>query len=145
MAFLTEDRLLSSSDDLSVRLWDLKSRRCLAAWPASTGIVHALAATPDGGWFAAGGRNGLITLWPREVGLPAAFFHGHTSAIVQLVFSPDGNQLLSTSKDGAVRLWDTTGRQDGRTRSRAEGDGRSPASQRCNTELIMPHSATGIR
>ena len=100
-------RLVSASNDGTVRLWDVATGRCLHNFKGHTGEVFAAAFHPDGTRLATGGRDRSVWLWDlarREV---VARLPGHTSFIWSLAFSPDGKTLVSGSGDFTVRLWDT--------------------------------------
>ncbi|MFD1810875.1 WD40 repeat domain-containing protein [Rhodococcus gannanensis] len=105
--------LATSSDDRSVRLWDLSNRAApvlLPPVPAEFGdVVHSVAFAPDGRMLAASSDDGVIRLFDttdvrvvREVGSPV---QAHTGAIWTIAFEPRGTTLVSASWDGTVKRW----------------------------------------
>ena len=76
-----------------------------------TGLVRALAFSPDGQMLASGGSDRDIHLWDAQTGTFRRTLTGHTRVVTALAFSPDGNLLASASGDKTVRLWNLqTGR-----------------------------------
>ena len=105
--------MATSSDDRSVRLWDVSNRSApvpLPPVPAEFGdVVHSVAFAPDGRSLAASSDDGIIRLFDttdvravREVGAPV---QAHTGAIWTIAFAPDGATLVSASWDGSVKRW----------------------------------------
>jgi eukaryotic-like serine/threonine-protein kinase len=105
--------LASSSNDATVRLWDVSHpARPAALGQALTGDtrwVQTIAFSPDGRTLASGGGDGMVRLWDvadparaRQIGRP---LRGHTHAVSSVVFSPDGRTLVSGGDDWSVRLW----------------------------------------
>jgi WD40 repeat protein len=74
------------------------------------GIVSAVAASPDGAWFASGSDDATVKLWRTSDGsvartLTATGLHQVTS----LAFGPPGTNLIAAGYyDGSIRLWNTT-------------------------------------
>jgi WD40 repeat protein len=100
-------RLVSASNDRTVRLWDTATGKCLRVFEGHTDEVFAVAFHPDGARIASAGRDRAVWLWDPTSEQAVARFPGHTSYIWSLAFSPDGATLVSGSGDSTVRLWDT--------------------------------------
>jgi WD40 repeat protein/tetratricopeptide (TPR) repeat protein len=129
----TDDRLLAvgyggQADVSYVLLWDIDAGRELARLPGatdladfrldeSTGVVGALAFSPDGKYLVAGfGTPRMFT--PESLPSPLKVWEvatrrlirrlsGHTGFCVSLEFSSDGARLASGSRDGTAILWST--------------------------------------
>ncbi|MEV5595118.1 hypothetical protein [Streptomyces sp. NPDC052496] len=71
-----------------------------------TGIVTAVAHSPDGRTLATGSVDRTVKLWDVATGRMLATFIGHVGPVFALAFSPDGRVLASAGDDGSVRLWD---------------------------------------
>jgi WD40 repeat protein len=75
-------------------------------------LTHGLAFSPQGGWLAAGSRDGNLRLWktadllsgqPAE---PVFTVLAHKKGVNSVTFSPDGIRLASGGNDAVARLWD---------------------------------------
>jgi len=97
---------LSSSNDKTVRLWDLETGQLLHVFEGHSQQVNFVAASPDGRLALSGGRDNILWLWDVEGRKRVRSFVGHTDAITQIVFTPDGRRALSSSYDMTVRVWD---------------------------------------
>jgi WD40 repeat protein len=72
-----------------------------------TGVVSAVAFSPDGRRLASASDDGTVRLWDPATGATLATLAGHTRRVFAVAFSPDGRRLASASDDGTVRLWDS--------------------------------------
>jgi len=99
--------------DGSVRLWDLDSRRQLAAFRTELhqragheALVTSLAFSADGAFLASGHVDGNIHLWSLDMGAEIRVRFGHDASIGQLAFSTEGTTLASGGLDDTIKLWD---------------------------------------
>ena len=103
--FTADGRLLSTSDDGTVRLRPLSGEGGIVRVDAGTPL-RAAAFDPRLGLVAAGTADGDVRIWRLAEGRWDGEFRGHTAAVTALGFTADGTQLLSASEDGTVRRWD---------------------------------------
>jgi WD40 repeat protein len=101
------ERLVSGSDDRTIRLWDLRDP---AADPKVLSDhedwVRSVAFSPNGERLASGSDDRTIRLWDLRDPVPKSFVLGrHESGVWSVVFSPDGERLASGSDDGTIRVW----------------------------------------
>ncbi|OCH91364.1 WD40 repeat-like protein [Obba rivulosa] len=100
-------RLISSSWDGAVRVWDMAS-----IGPTSTEsaghqtAVTCLAYSSDGQLVASGGADRRIIVWDALTGEHKQTLEGHDSEILHVAFSPDGTRLISTASQDHCRVWE---------------------------------------
>jgi len=129
------ERVLSSSLDTAISVWDAKSRQ--VAYPkfgGHTEYVESVAFSQDGKLLALADKDATLILLDienrAELNLPLAErvennivgnslrqeswemsrlrpFSGHTTAPNRLTFSDDGSLLASAGRDGVIILWNT--------------------------------------
>ena len=77
-----------------------------------TGLVRAVAFSPDGKSIVSGSWDDTIRVWEVASGSAVSVLARHTSDVNAVAFSPDGKILASASDDRTVRVWDAaTGRE----------------------------------
>jgi WD40 repeat protein len=75
-------------------------------------LTHSLAFSPQGGWLAAGSRDGYLRMWKLAdllSGQPAApvfIVLAHKKGVNGVSFSPDGQRLATGGNDAVARFWD---------------------------------------
>jgi serine/threonine protein kinase len=99
-------QVVSCSEDRTLRLWDLASRKHLRTFTGHTATAWTVAFSPKGRQILSGGYDNSVRLWNADTGDEIRQFQGHTKAVAAVCFSPDGKQTLSASLDGTLRLWD---------------------------------------
>ncbi len=95
--------------------WDYLNRVCQLerfVLTGHTGVVYAVAVSPDGKRIASAGQDSSVRVWDTESGTLIRVLEGHTSWVRSLCFGPDPGQLSSAGDDNTVRIWNTeTGTQ----------------------------------
>jgi len=112
-------RLVTASDDKTLRLWELPSGRPLRVIRPPIGFgdegkLYAVALSPDGrtiacgGWTTIGSEKGAtIYLFDSTGGAMKTRLTGLPNVINHLAFSPDGRFLAATLASGGIRLYRT--------------------------------------
>ncbi len=113
---LPDGRLLSWSQDNTLRLWEGESGAILAVLEGHTGWVKGARVLPDGRLLS-WSLDGTLRLWDGESGAMLAVLEGHTSGVLGAQVLPDG-RWLSWSDDHTLRLW---GGESGATHMVLEG------------------------
>jgi WD40 repeat protein/serine/threonine protein kinase len=99
-------RVLSTSADHTIRLWDLRTGQTVAILHGHTKACHGVAISPDGRLALTGGADHTVRLWDLQTGEQRKVFAKHGDVVWCVVFSPDGRQFASGGADLTVRLWD---------------------------------------
>lgn len=73
------------------------------------GIVHTVAASPGGTYWAASSINGAVHLWRDEGRTTHLSIPAHRKQVKALAFSPDEQILATCSWDCTIKLWETKG------------------------------------
>ncbi len=103
--------LASSSDDGTIKLWDVTTRTEIATLEGPGGGAFSIVFSPDGGTLAFGSW-GTIKLWDTATRTEIATLEGHTGAVSAVSFSSDGVTLVSGSGDATIKLWDIATRTE---------------------------------
>jgi WD40 repeat protein len=99
-------RIVSASDDKTLKLWDAKTGAALATLAGHTNRVGACAFSPDGSRIVSASRDKTLKLWDAQTGAALATLRGHTHFVLACAFSPDGSRIVSASNDKTLKLWD---------------------------------------
>jgi WD40 repeat protein len=107
LAFSTDgQRLLTTSDDKSAKVWDVATGDLLMTLNGHTGIVSKGIYSPDGLWIVTAGHDGTIRFWDSQTGLLAKTLTDHTSPVITLAYSPNGKIMASGGLYERIILWD---------------------------------------
>jgi len=100
-------RILSASDDKTLRLWDVKTAAEVRRFEGHTDVVTGAAFLRDGKRLVSGSMDGSIRLWEVESGKELKKLIGHTGPLGRgLAVLPDGKRIVSGSFDKTLRIWD---------------------------------------
>ncbi len=96
--------LITTSDDTTLRLWDMKSGG-VRVLTGHTDEVWRLTFSPDGHSFATAGKDRTARLWDLNTG-ESRVLAGHPGSVDSVAYTPDGRHLLVTNRgDALVRVW----------------------------------------
>jgi WD40 repeat protein len=111
-------RVVSASDDGTLRVWDLESGRGLATLAGHTGAVTGCVVTPDGRRVVSASLDGTLKVWDLESGRALATLQGHTDWVNACAVTADGRRVVSASDDRTLKVWDL---ESGRALSTLQG------------------------
>jgi WD40 repeat protein len=102
--------LATASDDGTIRLWDVASRKTTRMLKGHKAEVNCVAFSPDGKTLVSGSgtyhpqaETGELRCWEVATGKSTAL-EGHTSSVISVGFRRDGKVLAAGGWDGTVRL-----------------------------------------
>jgi WD40 repeat protein len=99
-------RIVSGSDDQTVRVWDASTGAQLQLLRGHTDDVLSVAFSPDGSRILSSGADDTARVWDASTGASIAVMRGDTDWLRHAAFSPDGKHVVSASDDKSVRVWD---------------------------------------
>lgn len=88
-------RLISASNDKTVRLWDMEGNKQLKTVSTQDGAVYSVAFNPDGKTVLTGGADKTVRLIDVDNNSEIRRFNGPEFAVYTVAFSPDGKTLAA--------------------------------------------------
>ena len=98
-------RVITSSHDDTVRVWDVASGREIARLEGVGSEPLCAIFAPDEERVLTGHRDGRIRIWDLDDQKMIAELIGHSEYVYSLARSPDGETVISGSGDCTVRIW----------------------------------------
>jgi WD40 repeat protein/uncharacterized caspase-like protein len=95
--------LASASEDRSVKLWDVATRREIRTLMGHSDRVESVAFSPDGKLVASSGDDGRVVVWEVVTGI-RVHLYAQSVPIPSIAFSPNGRYLAAWSSE--IRIWD---------------------------------------
>ncbi|XP_054568874.1 TAF5-like RNA polymerase II p300/CBP-associated factor-associated factor 65 kDa subunit 5L isoform X1 [Eptesicus fuscus] len=97
--------LLSCSEDMSIRYWDLGTFTNTVLYQGHAYPVWDLDISPYSLYFASGSHDRTARLWSFDRTYPLRIYAGHLADVDCVRFHPNSNYLATGSTDKTVRLW----------------------------------------
>jgi RNA polymerase sigma factor (sigma-70 family) len=106
LALVGDDRVLTASQDGTLREWELATGKPLRQFEGHQNRGKSVAVSVDGRQLATGGREGTIRLWDPSSARVLRQLPGHKDQVTVATFSRDGKVLATAGVDCMIRLWD---------------------------------------
>lgn len=107
-AFFNHDgsRIVSSSDDGTIRVWDAMSGSELYCLDASAGFVSTASFSPNSNYIVAGYNDCNVRIWDIHNKTVTKELKGHTGGILCCSYSHNGDYIVSSAGgDNTIRIW----------------------------------------
>ncbi|XP_019446275.1 PREDICTED: DENN domain and WD repeat-containing protein SCD1 isoform X2 [Lupinus angustifolius] len=100
---LSGERVLTASHDGTVKMWDVRTDRCVATVGRCSSAVLCMEYDDNVGLLAASGRDVVANIWDIRAGKQMHKLSGHTQWIrsIRMV----GDTLITGSDDWTARIW----------------------------------------
>jgi len=116
LAVLSDGRVVSGSQDGTLRVWDVESSQTLQTLEGHSSGVLAVAVL-DSRRVVSGSYDGTLRVWDVESGQILQTLEGHSDKILAVAVL-DNRRVVSGSGDGTLRVWDV---ESGQTLQTLEG------------------------
>ena len=135
-----ESRLISGSNDMTVRIWDIQTGVAIQILTVPNSRVRCLCMSDDGMKIICGAEDHTIRTWDLETGCPIRILRGHADWVTSVCGIPGSDKIVSCSSDFNVILWDVYSSPNLFNRSHeCIGDKECPVLSLCqyNERLLM--------
>lgn len=99
-------RLVSGSEDNTVRVWDPERGKELLVLNGHGRTVTCVAVSADGQRIVSGGYDRLLRVWDGTTGKVVHALSGHNHLIECVAISADGQRIVTGSEDKTIKVWD---------------------------------------
>lgn len=107
-----ESKVLTRSDDNTVRIWDADSTEQLAILRGHEKSITSMAWSKDESKVLTASMDNTARIWEAATGEELVAFRGHTDGLEGAKWNADESTVLTWSWDDTARIWDAfTGKQ----------------------------------
>ncbi|KAL7933498.1 WD40-repeat-containing domain protein [Trichoderma chlorosporum] len=109
--FLTNNQVVSASQDRKIQLWDLNTGNCIQTLkhPYNKKIGRVRLASSADGKYLASMESGTIKIWDIAAGWKSVHIFGdHSDEHYSAAFSMDARRLVTGSTIETAKVWDVT-------------------------------------
>jgi WD40 repeat protein len=85
-------------------VWNTNVGNQLFTYPCHSGVVNALAWSPDSRRIASASYK-AVQVWDATTGDSVFTYQGHHDWVRSVAWSPDGTRIASSGDDKTVQLW----------------------------------------
>lgn len=100
--------IVTGGADKLVRIWNATTYEEMQSLPGHTGIIQAVALSPDDSRLASASSDTTIRIWDTQSGETLKVLSGHLDTVNAINWSPDGTHIISGGNDGLTIIWDAT-------------------------------------
>ncbi|MDJ0516337.1 MAG: WD40 repeat domain-containing protein, partial [Trichodesmium sp. MO_231.B1] len=105
-------KIVSGSDDNTVRVWDANTGKEIVKILQHQGKVWSVAFNYDGTKIISGSDDKTVRVWDANTGEQIGEDLQHQGKVKSVAFNHDGTKIVSGSDDKTVRVWDAnTGKE----------------------------------
>ena len=102
---LDGEKIVSASDDKTLRIWDAETGYCLNVLRGHSGGVKTASFSPDGMRIVSTSDDKTIRIWDVSTGQCFFIFNEDGLSFRSAVFSPKG-KIISSLSDGTIRIYE---------------------------------------
>ena len=103
---LQGDRIVSGSEDKTLKLWETQTGKEVATLKGHTKGVSSCEFDPTGRRIVSGSGDNTLKLWEVQTGKELATLTGHSGSVYSCAFDATGGRIVSGSEDNTLKLWE---------------------------------------
>ena len=102
LSFNVDPKIVSSSDDKTIKFWDIKKNQCLMTLNGHTDLVWSMEKVSKS-QVLTGSEDKHIKLWDLDKGVCLKTFRGHTTSVSSLKMLTEST--FASGASGDIKIW----------------------------------------